>query len=458
MSSMRSVIHDQPRLRDALMGTVEPVAIILSWIVAGLATGSGISRLDVLACTILVLLTYPGRWIPVRSLNDVVDLLSNWLVVLTFMALVVWASDTIDRIDRDRLWLWALGTPLLIIFATEALMRVLRWITRHDAYAAATVIVGIDKSSLELAAGIRKEDSGMRLLGFFDDRSIARHLGGHHETNLGPLSSVADYVRRYRVKRVYVALPMTSHPRIEKLLDHLSDSTAAIYFVPDIFTFDLARARLTYVENLPVLAVWESPLFGYNMVLKRASDIVLSVFFILIFFPVMLLIAAAIRIDSPGPVLFRQQRYGVDGRLIRVWKFRTMTVCEDGTSIEQARRGDVRLTRIGGWLRRSSLDELPQFFNVLAGSMSVVGPRPHAVAHNEEYRKLIKGYMLRHLMKPGITGWAQVNGCRGETETVEKMAQRVAYDLEYLRSWSLRLDLAILFRTPIEIVTCSNAF
>jgi len=255
-----------------------------------------------------------------------------------------------------------------------------------------------------------------------------------------------------------VALPMASQPRIEQLLEDLSDSTAAIYFVPDIFTFDPVRARLTHVERMPVLAVWESPFFGYNMILKRISDVVLSIFLILLFLPAMLLMALAIRIDSPGPVLFRQHRYGVDGRHIRVWKFRTMTVCEDGGRIEQARRGDVRLTRIGGWLRRSSLDELPQLFNVLAGSMSVVGPRPHAVAHNEEYRKLIKGYMMRHIMKPGITGWAQVNGCRGETETVERMALRVAYDLEYLRSWSLRLDLAIILRTPIEMVTCANAF
>jgi putative colanic acid biosynthesis UDP-glucose lipid carrier transferase len=172
----------------------------------------------------------------------------------------------------------------------------------------------------------------------------------------------------------------------------------------------------------------------------------------------MLLIAAGIKVTSPGPVLFKQRRYGLDGKLILVYKFRSMTVMEDGAEVAQARRGDARITRFGAFLRRASLDELPQLLNVLQGRMSLVGPRPHAVAHNEQYRKLISGYMLRHKIRPGITGWAQVNGLRGETDTLEKMKARIEADLGYLRDWSLQLDLFILARTAWIVLFDRNAY
>jgi putative colanic acid biosynthesis UDP-glucose lipid carrier transferase len=191
---------------------------------------------------------------------------------------------------------------------------------------------------------------------------------------------------------------------------------------------------------------------------KRASDIVIAGTFLLLAAPLMLAIAAAIKLTSPGPVMFKQRRYGLDGREIVVYKFRSMTVMEDGGEIRQASRNDNRVTPLGAFLRSSSLDELPQFINVLQGRMSVVGPRPHAVAHNELYRKLIKSYMVRHKVRPGITGWAQVNGLRGETETVEKMRARIEYDLDYLRHWSLKLDLAIIWRTLFVVFKKQNAY
>jgi putative colanic acid biosysnthesis UDP-glucose lipid carrier transferase len=181
--------------------------------------------------------------------------------------------------------------------------------------------------------------------------------------------------------------------------------------------------------------------------LKRSSDVLLSLLILMLISPLLLIISVAVKVTSPGPVIFRQRRYGLDGREIIVYKFRSMTVSEDGSSIRQAQKNDDRITPLGRFLRRTSLDEFPQFLNVLQGRMSIVGPRPHAVAHNEMYRKLIRGYMLRHKVKPGITGWAQVNGCRGETETLDKMAERINYDLDYLRNWSLRLDLYIIART-----------
>ena len=242
-----------------------------------------------------------------------------------------------------------------------------------------------------------------------------------------------------------------------KLLDELHDTTASIYFVPDIFLFDLIQARIDNVNGIPVVAACETPFYGLNGLIKRTSDILLSTGILLLALPVMVSIALGVKLSSRGPVLFKQRRYGVDGREIVVYKFRSMTVCEDEGSIKQATRNDQRTTAFGAFLRRTSLDELPQLINVLQGRMSIVGPRPHAVAHNELYRKLIKGYMMRHKVKPGITGWAQVNGFRGETDTLDKMQTRIEYDLEYLRNWSLVLDLQIILRT-LWVLRDRNAY
>jgi putative colanic acid biosynthesis UDP-glucose lipid carrier transferase len=209
---------------------------------------------------------------------------------------------------------------------------------------------------------------------------------------------------------------------------------------------------------MPVISVCESPFTGYDGIVKRASDLILSLLILILVSPLLIIIAAAIKIDSPGPIIFKQRRYGLDGEEIVVYKFRSMRVCEDGGSIRQAQEGDDRITRLGAFLRKTSLDELPQFVNVIQGRMSVVGPRPHAVAHNEIYRNLIKGYMIRHKVKPGITGWAQVNGYRGETKTLDKMQGRIDYDLDYLRNWSLRLDLRIIMKTVLLVFKDSAAY
>jgi putative colanic acid biosynthesis UDP-glucose lipid carrier transferase len=235
------------------------------------------------------------------------------------------------------------------------------------------------------------------------------------------------------------------------LLDDLRDTTASIYYVPDIFVFDLVQARSGEIQGIPVVAMCETPFYGYRGVTKRLTDIVLSVAILLLLLPLLALVALLVKWSSPGPVIFKQRRYGLDGREIAVYKFRTMSVTEDGDTIRQASRLDERITPVGALLRRSSLDELPQLINVLQGRMSLVGPRPHAVAHNEEYRKLIKGYMIRHKVLPGITGLAQVNGCRGETAKLEEMEARVNYDLDYLRHWSPMLDIKIILLTVVKL-------
>ena len=300
--------------------------------------------------------------------------------------------------------------------------------------------------------------SRIEFAGFFDDRDQARLDSKDNFRILGGLPDLPTYVRDHSIKLIYLSLPMASQPRILQVLDELKDTTASIFFVPDMFITDLIQGRTGSVCGMPVISVCETPFRGANGTVKRVSDIVLATLILMLVSPVLLAIALAVKWTSAGPIIFRQRRYGLDGEEILVYKFRSMTVTEDGPVVAQAQKGDDRITPLGAFLRRTSLDELPQFINVLQGRMSIVGPRPHAVAHNEMYRKLIKGYMVRHKVKPGITGWAQVNGYRGETETLDKMQGRIDYDLDYLRNWSLRLDLLIIYKTVRVVVGDQKAY
>jgi putative colanic acid biosynthesis UDP-glucose lipid carrier transferase len=242
------------------------------------------------------------------------------------------------------------------------------------------------------------------------------------------------------------------------LLDQLHDTTASIYYVPDVHVFDLIQSRSTEIHQIPVVAMCETPFYGYRGLIKRVTDMVISAGALLVLSPVLLVVALLVKLTSKGPVIFKQRRYGLDGHEISVYKFRSMKVTEDGPQVTQATKDDPRLTPIGGFIRKSSLDELPQLINVLQGRMSLVGPRPHAVAHNEEYRKLIKGYMIRHKVMPGITGLAQVNGCRGETAKLEDMEARIKYDLEYLRRWTPMLDFQIMWQTAMKLLRDDKAY
>jgi putative colanic acid biosynthesis UDP-glucose lipid carrier transferase len=289
-------------------------------------------------------------------------------------------------------------------------------------------------------------------VGFFEDREPDRLNNKNGYPILGKLADIADYVKQHRINVIYLSLPMVSQPRIIKLLDELQDTTASIYILPDIFLTDLIQGRMGQVEGIPVMAICESPFTGINSLIKRFTDIVLSLIVLTILSPLLIIISIGVKLSSPGPVIFKQRRYGLDGKEIDVYKFRSMKISDESENVVQAKRKDSRITRFGAFLRKTSLDEVPQFINVLQGSMSIVGPRPHAVVHNEMYRKLIKGYMIRHKVRPGVTGWAQVNGLRGETETIEKMQARIEHDIDYLRYWSPRLDIYIILRTLWVII------
>jgi putative colanic acid biosynthesis UDP-glucose lipid carrier transferase len=253
-------------------------------------------------------------------------------------------------------------------------------------------------------------------------------------------------------------MSMSEEAKMRGLIKSLTDTTCSVILIPDIFTFNILQSRTEEVNGVPVVPLFDTPLNGINMVFKRMEDIILSLFILLLISPLLIIISLAVKITSPGPVIFRQTRYGMDGKPIKVWKFRSMVVMENDTEVKQATKDDVRVTAVGKFLRRTSLDELPQFFNVLFGEMSIVGPRPHAVSHNEQYRSLIEGYMLRHKVKPGITGWAQINGWRGETDTLDKMEKRIEFDLEYIRSWSVWLDLKIIIMTIFKGFVNKSAY
>ena len=321
------------------------------------------------------------------------------------------------------------------------------------------VIVGMNRQGVALAQKVGSSSyAGTNFLGFFDDRATGRISRSDNFPMLGKIENLAGYVKQQRVHAVYLSLPMSAQPRILEILDSLKDTTSSIYFVPDMFITDLIQGRSQSVCGVDVISVCDTPFSGFNGFLKRASDIVFSIAILIGISPLLLIIALAVKASSPGPVIFKQRRYGLDGEQIVVYKFRSMAVTEDGHLVRQATKGDARITRVGAFLRKASLDELPQFINVLQGRMSIVGPRPHAVAHNEMYRSLIKGYMVRHKVRPGITGWAQVNGLRGETDKLEKMQARVDFDLDYLRKWSLLLDLIIIARTIRLVFRDSTAY
>jgi putative colanic acid biosynthesis UDP-glucose lipid carrier transferase len=265
---------------------------------------------------------------------------------------------------------------------------------------------------------------------------------------LGQLDQLLAYIDSHDVKTVYFAIPLNASELIESLYFKLLDRHVAVHWVPDIFSLRLVNHAVSLIAGVPVLTLSETPLIGSRKLLKSVEDVVLSAALLVLFAPLMAMIAIAIKLDSAGPVFFRQKRLGWGGRTFEIWKFRSMRVHQPaGDVVHQARRGDSRVTRVGAFLRRTSLDELPQFFNVLRGEMSLVGPRPHAIQHDHEYSQHIAHYFARHNIKPGITGLAQVRGLRGETREIETMILRVESDIEYINNWSLWLDITILLRT-----------
>lgn len=419
---------------------------------------------SVVLIALCALVMQPGRsfasQLTYRRVSLTIQTVARWIVTIFALLLVGFFTRYTVQFPRRVLITWAILNPALIIMASLALQSWMRQLSLRVANHRRVLIAGCSETSIRLATHIKDNPAlCMSVAGFFDDRSAER-LGEPKVNLLGDLASLADYARRHVVDIIFVALPMRHLQRVVLMLDNLRDTTASIYYVPDIFAFDLIQSRTDDVEGIPVVAICETPLHGLRGVGKRIFDIVIASLACVLIVPAAIVIALLVKATSKGPVIFAQRRYGLDGREIRVYKFRTMTVVDDGNDVglRQVTKDDQRVTGVGRVLRRYSLDELPQLINVLKGQMSLVGPRPHAVSHNEMYRKLIKGYMIRHKVLPGITGLAQVMGFRGETADVSEMKGRVELDLEYLRRWSIWLDLNILMRTALLMFRDPRAY
>ncbi len=382
-----------------------------------------------------------------RFWNGLGSVLFAWALTVASLMFLAYVTRLGYRFDLNVIWTWFGLTPLVLILG-HFVMRAYIHRVHTQGQARRALIIGGNDAGIRLFQRLRENECLLtECLGFFDDRRPGRLSETVQQHFLGHSREIRQFMEEKRVDVIYISLPLSQKERIATLLDVLKDTTASVYVVPDVFTFDLIQARIDQVGGVPVIAILETPFTSLSAFNKRMLDIVLSLLILTLIAPVLLVIALLVKLTSPGPVIFRQRRYGLDGEEIMVYKFRSMRVCEDGDTIRQATQGDDRITPLGRVLRKTSLDELPQFINVLQGRMSIVGPRPHAVAHNELYRKLITGYMLRHKVKPGITGWAQVNGFRGETDSLDKMETRIQYDLDYLRNWSLSQDLLIVLRT-----------
>ncbi|MEE9445758.1 MAG: undecaprenyl-phosphate glucose phosphotransferase [Cocleimonas sp.] len=396
-----------------------------------------------------------------RPLSDeAIRVTIAWL--LTFMSLVfiAFVTKTSEQFSRVVLIAWLVATPLLLILARFILRQIFSRLRRMGVNNRNVAIVGMTQNGLQFAKDLEsKPEFGYKVAGFYDDREdrIHRDVLNHYQ-NLGDFDDMIKSARDGEWDQIYIALPVEARKRMLRLLDQLSDSATPVRLLPDFFTTNLLKSKYIEIADNPVLCIYDSPFSADHAFVKRIEDLFVGSVILTLISPILLGIATAVKLTSKGPVLFKQTRYGHKGEKIRVWKFRSMTVCEDGDDVTQATRGDSRYTKIGEFLRKTSLDELPQFFNVLQGTMSIVGPRPHAVAHNEQYRTIIPGYMLRHLVKPGITGWAQINGWRGETNTIHKMRKRIEFDLEYMREWSLWLDMKIIFLTIFRGFTDKNAY
>jgi putative colanic acid biosynthesis UDP-glucose lipid carrier transferase len=459
--SYKRTFYSAPQSVTSLVAAfLEPGITVAVYLVVATLFAEPIVRSDLTLCLLVFALSFPGRnRFKDSPLNAAVDITASWIGMLAILLLCGYATRSLGFFDQDVVMVWALATPALQWLAVLVGRTIIKRRAAQVQARRTAVVIGAGPLGVKVAKALREaHDQGIDFVGYFDDRTDERVHPEAMPQRAGSLKEASPYIRAHGIREVYITLPLGSQPRIVELLEELQGTTASIYFVPDVFGISIIQGRLQDLNGVPVVGICETPFTGTNELVKRISDIVLASIILVLISPLLLLIAIGVKLSSPGPAIFRQKRNGLDGEEITVYKFRSMRTMDNGPVVKQATKADPRITRFGAFLRRTSLDELPQFVNVLQGRMSIVGPRPHAVAHNELYRQLIKAYMVRHKVKPGITGWAQVNGCRGETETVEKMQARVEYDLEYLRNWSLGFDLRIIARTIKLVFFDRNAY
>jgi len=466
-------VKQQSELLD-LVQKISDVAIVLfSFVFAHLIRFGHISfsLQHLLLCVVSILLIHVtfcsmqvyGRSQGILHFSEFKKIVLSLAMVVMWLALVAYVFKIGEQYSRLYVGI-AYSLALILLLSYRVIARtIFSLLISHGYYTRRVLLIGAGILGQQAASAIEVNKwAGMELVGILDDNPKVNL--DEFRSNPGRLGSCLDVgrvVEEFRcsntpIDHVWIALPTRTNQKIKMIIEQLSDSATSVSIIPDFFELHLKHASFDSVSDIPLINLSQNNILGVNLLIKRSMDFILAFFLTIGLLPIMVLIAVVIKLDSKGPVFFLQSRYGIDGKEINVWKFRSMYICDDG--IVQARRHDSRVTRIGLLLRKTSLDELPQLFNVVLGSMSLVGPRPHAVAHNEMYRKTIKGYMSRHQIKPGITGLAQISGCRGETETVQKMKKRIEFDLYYIRSWSLILDLKIMVLTIKQVFLNKNVY
>jgi undecaprenyl-phosphate glucose phosphotransferase len=465
-SHQASILEYHASSLDVIKRVVDMVVIILVLLIATTFFGTEVSS-EYLLLVIFSLLVFQliaegqglyRSWRTDNLATEVRRVISVWAFTIVALAIVGFGLKLTADFSRLAISNWILLVPVGLAVPRLFYRKFLYRIHSDERNFRTVAFGGGGKAAQNLYNHIRAHPwMGLKVLGYFDDRANQR--SGHLDLRLvGNLQDMLNRARAGEISVIYVTLPMHAEQRIIHLIDQLQDTTASVFVVPDVFVLDLFHADWSTVAGVPVVSVFESPFFGINGGIKRVEDLLFGSLILLLISPLMLLIALGIKLTSKGTILFKQRRYGLNGQIVEVWKFRSMTASDDGDHVVQARKNDPRVTKFGAFLRRTSLDELPQFINVLQGCMSIVGPRPHAIAHNEEYRRLLQGYMLRHKVKPGITGWAQVNGWRGETDSLDKMKGRLDCDLTYVRNWSFWLDIKIIAKTITDGFVNRNAY
>jgi putative colanic acid biosynthesis UDP-glucose lipid carrier transferase len=385
----------------------------------------------------------------------------TWAIGCTILIVLAYFSKTGTYYSRLAIGVWFVSTAIALNLWRLIFRALLFRFRRSGLNTKQVIIIGATPTGINLANQIKDNPQlGLEIVGFYDDRPEQRLPKLAENSLMGTIAEGIDLVKKSpEISDVYIAMPMKAEDRITDILNQCSDTTATVHIIPDFFIYNILHARWQYIGNMQTLSIFDSPFEGFNHTLKRIEDLVIGSLILIIITIPMCFIALAVKLTSKGPIIFKQKRYGLDGKEIKIYKFRSMAlIAKESNKVIQATKFDARVTPVGAFLRRTSLDELPQFINVLQGNMSIVGPRPHAVEHNEEYRQLVHGYMLRHKVKPGITGWAQINGWRGETDTLEKMEKRIEYDLSYIHRWSLFFDLKIIFMTVFKGFVNKNAY
>ncbi|MBX3582550.1 MAG: undecaprenyl-phosphate glucose phosphotransferase [Rhizobiaceae bacterium] len=399
-----------------------------------------------------------------RPLSKLTRIVIVWGWTLALLAVVGFFLKLMD--DFSRVWFagWFVTGLALLVVPRLLLARLLKRWARNGRMERRAVIVGGGKAAEVLVRAIEQQPyNDIRICGIFDDRDDTRSppiVAGYPK--LGDISELIEFARIVRIDMLIVSLPLTAESRVLSLLKKLWVLPVDIRLSAHSNQLQFRPRSYSYIGSVPLLDIFDRPINDWDSVAKRVFDIVFSLIGIVLLSPVMLATAIAIKLDSKGPVLFKQKRHGFNNEVIDVYKFRSMyTEQADPSAIRPVTKGDPRVTRVGRFIRKTSIDELPQFFNALFGSLSLVGPRPHAVAaqsHNLLYNEVVDGYFARHRVKPGVTGWAQINGWRGEMDTDEKIKMRTEYDLYYIENWSLWFDLQILFLTPIRLLNTENAY